>query len=68
MSMPGWPTNASSEFNEADIYGHNVVELSQSKFNVDVGGMRCFDYFEDGSFYVLLAPGVSLFLDPILQD
>jgi hypothetical protein len=56
--MPGWPANSNAGFNEADIRGHEVIEIPESSFNFDVGGMRGHDYFGDGSFYLLDAPGV----------
>ncbi len=57
--MPGWPLNPNAEFKEEDIRGHEVIEISKSDFNIDVGGMKGHDYFRDGSFYLLDAPGVS---------
>ncbi len=58
--MPGWPTNPNAGFHEEEIEGRKVVEISKESFNVDVGGMPGYDYFGDGSFYILDAPGVSI--------
>ncbi|KAJ3531244.1 hypothetical protein NM208_g8960 [Fusarium decemcellulare] len=58
--MPGWPANSSAEINEADVAGREVVEIAESQFTADVGGMPGYDYFGDGSFYLLDAPGHSL--------
>ena len=58
-NMPGWPTKPDAEFREEDISGHEVIELSKGDFQINVGGMPGFDYFADGSFYLLDAPGVS---------
>ncbi|PVH69833.1 hypothetical protein DL98DRAFT_578142 [Cadophora sp. DSE1049] len=58
--FPGYPTNPDSDFNEKDIEGHEVVELEKHSFNIDVGRMPGYDYFGDGSFYILDAPGHSL--------
>lgn len=67
--MPGWPKNPDSEFNEADIAGHEVVEISRNDFDMEIGGMGAWDYFGDGSFYILDAPGVrSPFADPSPTD
>jgi hypothetical protein len=49
VGMPGWPTNADGQFNEADIAGHQVLEISKSDFNITVGGMPGYDYFGDGT-------------------
>lgn len=68
--MPGWPTVPKAEFHLADVeYGTRpVVELSKDMFTLDVGGLRAYDYFEDGSFYVLDAPGVCYPLYERLYD
>ena len=58
--MPGWPANPAAEFNNADITGHDVVEIMEKQFTIDVGGMSGYDYFGDGSFYLLNAPGVNI--------
>lgn len=59
-SMPGWPEVATAEFKEADIANHEVVQISEDQFTSEIGGMRAYDYFGDGSFYLLSAPGVSI--------
>jgi hypothetical protein len=43
--MPGWPTNPDGQFNEADIAGHEVVEISKGDFNITVGGTPGYDCF-----------------------
>ncbi|KAL6352379.1 hypothetical protein LRP88_14361 [Fusarium phalaenopsidis] len=58
--MPGWPANFSAEINEADIAGREIAEIVESQFTGDVGGMPGYDYFGDGSFYLLDTPGHSL--------
>jgi hypothetical protein len=58
--MPGWPTNPDGQFNEADIAGHEVLEVSKSDFDITVGGMPGYDDFGDGSFYILDTPKYSL--------
>lgn len=39
--------------------GRNVQALSFDESSLKVGGFRVLDYFSDGSFYLLDAPGVS---------
>lgn len=57
--MPGWPQIPTAEFNEVDIAGRDVVEISSDRFTIDVGGLKGYDYFGDGSFYLINAPGVG---------
>ncbi|KAI0441741.1 beta-lactamase-like protein [Xylaria telfairii] len=59
-SMLGWPKAATAEFNETDIANREVVEISEDQFTVEIGGLPAYDYFGDGSFYVLSAPGHSV--------
>ena len=56
--MPGWPTVPHAEFTEKDIGDREVIDLAESKFTADVGKLKGYDYFGDGSFYILNAPGV----------
>jgi len=56
--MPGWPVVPNAEFKESDISGREVVSLSTDSFNLTIGGFKAIDYFGDGSFYILDAPGV----------
>jgi hypothetical protein len=58
--MPGYSTNPNGQFNKADIAGHEILEFSKSDFDITVGGMPGYDYFGDGSFYILDAPEHSL--------
>jgi len=58
--MPGWPMRPDADFREEDFKGREIIELPRSSFKVDVGGMNGFDFFGDGSFYILDAPGVGL--------
>jgi hypothetical protein len=36
-----------------------VREISFDESDLEIGGFRALDYFGDGSFYLLDAPGVS---------
>ncbi|KAH8901642.1 metallo-beta-lactamase superfamily protein [Thozetella sp. PMI_491] len=54
--LPGYPVNKESHLLESDWGGRNLVEL---EFNTEVklGRFSAIDYFNDGSFYLLDAPG-----------
>jgi hypothetical protein len=54
---PGWPHNPDAALPESDFEDRKVVELSSFDHG-PVGGMPAHDYFGDGSFYLLDAPGV----------
>jgi hypothetical protein len=56
--MPGWPTVPDTAFRETDIAGRELVALEKPDFKLTVGGFDALDYFGDGSFYILNAPGV----------
>ena len=58
--MPGWPAVPDAHFRATDVAGRKITALESDSFNIDdIGGLRGFDYFGDGSFYLLDAPGVS---------
>ncbi len=57
--MPGYPSNPDAPIRESDYKGRNVREISFADTNLKVGRFRALDYFGDGSFYLLDAPGVS---------
>ncbi|KAL5341120.1 hypothetical protein BJX70DRAFT_406419 [Aspergillus crustosus] len=57
---PGYPTDPSSSVLDSDIAGRSVTELDFSKERPDtckIGRFNAVDYFHDGSFYILDAPG-----------
>ncbi|KAL8640805.1 MAG: hypothetical protein Q9228_002319 [Teloschistes exilis] len=58
LYQPAYPTNPSSLLRDSDTYGRSIEEI---KFQDDlhVGGFAAVDYFHDGSFYILDAPGHS---------
>ncbi|KAF2115733.1 beta-lactamase-like protein [Lophiotrema nucula] len=58
--MPGWPTVPDSHFHETDVAGRKITGLEADSFNIDICGLSGYDYFGDGSFYLLDAPGHSL--------
>ncbi|KIW56447.1 hypothetical protein PV05_05106 [Exophiala xenobiotica] len=57
--LPGYPTKEDSEFHEADFEGREVVEVSFSD-DFKIGGFQMYDYFGDGSFYILNVPGHAI--------
>ena len=56
--MPGWPKREISLL-ESDFAGRNVQGMSFEKSNLKVADFHALDFFGDGSFYLLDAPGVS---------
>ncbi|KIW92958.1 uncharacterized protein Z519_06807 [Cladophialophora bantiana CBS 173.52] len=57
--LPGWPTNETSFLRDADIKGRKVREISFDESLV-FGNLRAYDFFGDGSFYLLDTPGHSV--------
>lgn len=57
--MPGYPSNPDAPIKESDYRGRNVREISFTDPSLRLGRFRALDYFGDGSFYLLDAPGVS---------
>lgn len=43
-----------------EFEGREVNELSFSQFNLEFGDLKALDYFDDGSFYLLSAPGHAI--------
>lgn len=56
---PGYPDNPDSPVKSADLKGRRVNELDfdNSKESISIGRFKAFDWFEDGSFYLLDVPG-----------
>lgn len=57
LSWPGWPTNPDAAVLDSDIAGRTVREISFSANPLKIGSFDAFDFFGDGSFYLLDAPG-----------
>jgi glyoxylase-like metal-dependent hydrolase (beta-lactamase superfamily II) len=60
---PGYPLNPNSQLLETDWKGRELVEIDFSASpggDVTVGGFKAFDYFGDGSFYIVDAPGHAI--------
>ena len=58
--MPGYPTDPKAHVQDSDFEGREVVEVDFSNTDVRVGRFRAFDYFGDGSFYILDSPGHAI--------
>lgn len=54
---PGYPADSHSSILEEELRGRNVRELTDSVFELRIGGFPAHDFFSDGSFYLLSAPG-----------
>lgn len=55
--LPGYPTNPSSSIRETDYADRELRELSFTDSGTTIGRFAAVDYFGDGSFYFLDAPG-----------
>jgi glyoxylase-like metal-dependent hydrolase (beta-lactamase superfamily II) len=55
--LPGYPKNPESLLCESDFEGRTVREIDSSSFTFKIGQFPAFDYFGDGSFYLLHSPG-----------
>lgn len=53
----GYPGNPQSPILEREFLGRKITELDFSASPLKIGGMEALDYFGDGSFYFLSAPG-----------
>jgi hypothetical protein len=58
--FPGYPTATDSPILSREFDGREVTELSLAEFNLEIGGLKALDYFGDGSFYLLSAPGHAI--------
>ncbi|KDN64770.1 putative metallo-beta-lactamase superfamily protein [Colletotrichum sublineola] len=55
--FPGWPAVPDSPVLAREFQGREVRELDFGATDLVIGGLRALDYFGDGSFYLLSAPG-----------
>jgi glyoxylase-like metal-dependent hydrolase (beta-lactamase superfamily II) len=59
--LPGYPKNPDSALLESDFAGREYKEIDFDKEpTVELGRFRGYDYFKDGSFYLLDAPGHAI--------
>lgn len=59
LCWPGYPTKQDGVVLDADNEGRTVQEIDFTAQPLRVGDFDAFDYFGDGSFYLLNAPGHS---------
>ncbi|KAF2200238.1 hypothetical protein GQ43DRAFT_441758 [Delitschia confertaspora ATCC 74209] len=58
---PGYPANPEATFLESDYAGRELREISfEEEGVVEIGEFKAFDYFGDGSFYLLDTPGHAI--------
>ena len=55
--LPGYPTDPQGLLLDSAFTGRSVRELDFSTTSMSIGGFRAIDYFQDGSFFLLDAPG-----------
>ncbi|KAF0645966.1 hypothetical protein FPSE5266_08124 [Fusarium pseudograminearum] len=56
--MPGWPTAKDSHVNETAWQGRKLIEIDFSgEAALDIGRFQAYDFYGDGSFYLLNSPG-----------
>lgn len=52
-----YPENQDSVYHAYEFEGREVVELEAKVFDKEIAGLEAFDYFGDGSMYLLHSPG-----------
>lgn len=55
--LPGYPQDPKGHVLESDFAGRKVEEIDFSNCGTTIGRFKAFDYFGDGSFYILDSPG-----------
>jgi glyoxylase-like metal-dependent hydrolase (beta-lactamase superfamily II) len=58
--LPPYPPNKGSMVLQSDFEGRELEELSFTENSLKIGRFNAIDYFGDGSFYFLDAPGHSI--------
>jgi len=56
-AYPGYPNNPDALTVQDAFEGRHLVELDFNESQLRVCGLRAIDWFDDGSFYILEAPG-----------
>lgn len=56
-TYPGYPINPDSHVPQSAFEGRDLIELDFSNTTLKIGGLRAIDWFDDGSLYLLEAPG-----------
>lgn len=58
---PGYPENQESLISESDFAGREYKEIDFEKVDtINIGNFKAYDYFQNGSFYLLDAPGHAI--------
>ncbi|XEV02894.1 hypothetical protein FSHL1_008181 [Fusarium sambucinum] len=57
---PGYPRNPNSPIREVDYIGRDFREIDFDKKSLVIGPPRGFDFFGDGSFYLIDTPGHAI--------
>lgn len=57
--FPGYPKNPNVVTVDDAFEGHDIVELDFSSSGLEIVWFSAIDFFGDGSFYLLAAPGYS---------
>ncbi|EXJ62727.1 hypothetical protein A1O7_03165 [Cladophialophora yegresii CBS 114405] len=55
--LPGFPQKVDSPLLVSDFEGRELREIDFTKSNLQMGGFKAYDFFGDGSFYLLDTPG-----------
>ncbi|KAK1724157.1 hypothetical protein CaCOL14_004695 [Colletotrichum acutatum] len=58
--LPGYPTIPDAPVLAREFEGREVRELDFTSTDIEIGGLKALDYFNDGSFYLLSAPGHAI--------
>ena len=58
--LPGYPSNPNAHVLESDFEDREVVEIDFDRSNINIGRFKAYDYFGDGSFYILDSPGHAI--------
>lgn len=53
----GYPLNETSPYRARELEGRDVKEIEFADDATRIGGLQSYDYFGDGSFYLLATPG-----------
>ncbi|KAK5174415.1 uncharacterized protein LTR77_001495 [Saxophila tyrrhenica] len=58
--LPGYPKDPNSSILESDYAGRELKEIDFSGSDLKIGKLDAYDYFNDGSFYLLNSPGHAI--------
>ena len=58
--LPGYPADPNGHILESDYKDRELMEIDFSKSDINIGRFKAYDYFGDGSFYILDSPGHAI--------